>query len=84
MRDNVKHYSIEFGGNKRLDISLYIGNFISRISMEVWTKGVHHTNITSQYTYLNFEKIMPRKLGEKIARYQINKQAERLTGKKFF
>lgn len=84
MRDDIQHFSVDFGSDKRLDVTLYIGKLTSRISMEVWTKGIYHTNVTSQHTYLNFEKFMPRKIGTKIAIYQLNKQSVKLTGRKFF
>lgn len=66
------------------DISVYQSKWITKIDMTLWKKGNGVAINFEERSYINFDRFLPIKISEKIGRYLLNSQLERVCGCKIF
>lgn len=77
-------YTYRLTETQKVDISVYPGRWLTRISMSAWEDGQHIAIAFDEKYLFNFDGILPKRLAIKIANYSLNKMCLKVFGKKIF
>jgi len=75
-------HRVPIENNRYVDISYYPSKWTTTVNMGLWEEGNGVALACEEKTYFNFEKIMPIPLASKLGTYLLNKQSERVAGRK--